>query len=288
MGVVGITAEYNPFHSGHLYQLQHIRCVLGEDTPIVAVMSGDFVQRGEAACFSKSARAEAAVRCGVSLVLELPLPWALSSAEGFARGAVGLLAAAGVVDVLSFGSESADRENLRRCAGALEDPAFPDALRSALSGGVSFPAARERAVTALAGEAAASMLRSPNDLLAVEYIRAAGALGFTPAFLPVERSGSTHDGPGSASSLRHRMAEDDAWLGEIPPPAAEVFRREMAASRGPVLPQALRLPLVSRLRERTLADFAALAPRRMRRRAWSTAFMRRPGGRSLRRQWPRP
>ncbi len=258
VGAVGITAEYNPFHGGHLYQLRRIREVLGEDTPVVTVMSGDFVQRGEAACFSKFARAEAAVRCGVSLVLELPLPWSLSSAEGFARGGVGLLAATGAVDTLCFGSESADLNSLRRAAEILEAPDFSAALRSALSEGVSFAAARERAAASLGGETAAGALRSPNDLLAVEYIRAAGRLGFAPEFLPVKRTGSDHDGPGSASALRRRMASGASWLEEIPPAAAEVFRREMEAGRGPVLPQTLRLPLISRLRERTLADFAAV------------------------------
>ena len=100
MNAVGIIAEYNPFHTGHLAQLRRIRESV-PDAPVVVALSGDFVQRGEAATFSKFARAEAAVRCGASLVLELPLPWCLSSAEGFARGGVGLLRAAGEVDCLS-------------------------------------------------------------------------------------------------------------------------------------------------------------------------------------------
>jgi len=258
MGAVGITAEYNPFHGGHLRQLERIREERGADTPIVAVLSGDFVQRGEAACFSKHARAEAAVRCGVSLVLELPLPWCLSSAEGFARGAVGLLAASGVVDTLSFGSESADLSRLRRCAEALEDPGFPTLLRGRLAGGTPFAAARERAVAALAGEETASVLRRPNDLLAVEYLRAAGRLGYRPEILPVARTGAEHDGPGSASDLRRRMAAGEDWLRDVPAPAGEVFRREMAEGRGPVTEETLRAPLLSRLRERTREDFAAL------------------------------
>ena len=85
MKAVGIVAEYNPFHGGHQYQIRKIRESCGADTPVVAVMSGDFVQRGEAASYDKFTRAEAAVRGGVSLIIELPLPWSLSSAEGFAR-----------------------------------------------------------------------------------------------------------------------------------------------------------------------------------------------------------
>lgn len=90
MGVIGVVAEYNPFHFGHEHHLTETVRSLGEDCPVVCVMSGDFIQRGQAAVYSKFARAEAAINCGVDLVLELPLPWTLSSAEGFARGAVGL------------------------------------------------------------------------------------------------------------------------------------------------------------------------------------------------------
>ena len=107
MRVVGIVTEFNPFHNGHALLLERAREAMGEDTAVVCCMSGDFVQRGEAAVWSKFARAEAAARCGADLVFELPLPWALSSAEGFARGGVGMLAALGVVDCLCFGSECA-------------------------------------------------------------------------------------------------------------------------------------------------------------------------------------
>ena len=91
MNVAGITVEYNPFHRGHEYMLRRLREELGEDTAFVCAMSGNFVQRGDCAAFRVQARAEAAVRCGADLVLELPLPWALASAEGFASGAVELL-----------------------------------------------------------------------------------------------------------------------------------------------------------------------------------------------------
>ena len=217
------------------------------------MLSGDFVQRGEAACFSKFARAEAAVRCGVSLALELPLPWCLSSAEGFARGMMGVLRAAGVVDSISFGSESGDLSALKKCAGAIDSPAYPPILREHLNRGVSFAAARERAVTDMIGKEHAACLRTPNDLLAVEYIRAAGE---GTVFFPVERGASVHDGPGGASSLRERMAAGEEWLADVPAPAREVFVRETEALRGPVTEEALRTALVSRLRERTVVDFA--------------------------------
>ena len=118
MVIAGIVAEYNPFHNGHEWHIRRTREALGEDAVIVCCMSGDFVQRGEAAAYSKFARAEAAARCGADLVFELPLPWALSSAEGFARGTVGLLAQLGAVDVLSFGSECGDADALSAAAEA--------------------------------------------------------------------------------------------------------------------------------------------------------------------------
>ena len=112
MSVIGIVGEYNPMHYGHLHHIAETKRLMGEDCPVVCVMSGDFIQRGEAAVYSKFARAEAAVMSCVDLVLELPLPWVLSSAEGFARGAVGLLGATGVVTHLSFGSECGEIEVL--------------------------------------------------------------------------------------------------------------------------------------------------------------------------------
>ena len=200
MKAVGIVAEYNPFHSGHRYQIRKIREIFGAETPVAAVMSGDFVQRGEAASYDKFTRAEAAVRGGVSLVIELPLPWSLSSAESFARGGVGLLGAAGVIDALSFGSESGDLSALEKTAAVLDTPEFAEALKRELTGGTPFAAARARAAHALLGESAA-VLDTPNDLLAVEYIRAAAKLGYIFDYTPVRREGSTHDGAGSASEL---------------------------------------------------------------------------------------
>jgi len=108
MKTIGIVAEYNPFHLGHALQIRESRSRAqseGEETAVIAVMSGDFVQRGEAAVFSKYVRAEAACRSGADLVVELPLPWALASAEGFARGAAAMLAELGA-EVLSFGCET--------------------------------------------------------------------------------------------------------------------------------------------------------------------------------------
>ena len=118
MATAGIVAEYNPFHRGHAWHIARTRRTLGADTAVICVMSGHWVQRGECALTDKWSRAALALSGGADLVLELPTPWAMASAEAFARGAVGLLAATGVVDVLSFGSETGELAPLRAAAAA--------------------------------------------------------------------------------------------------------------------------------------------------------------------------
>lgn len=268
MKAVGIVAEYNPFHSGHRYQIRKIREIFGAETPVAAVMSGDFVQRGEAASYDKFTRAEAAVRGGVSLVIELPLPWSLSSAESFARGGVGLLGAAGVIDALSFGSESGDLSALEKTAAVLDTPEFAEALKRELIGGTPFAAARARAARALLGESAA-VLDTPNDLLAVEYIRAAAKLGYIFDYTPVRREGSTHDGAGSASELRALLRAGESLAGRVPGEVWEVLRRADEAGHGFVSPESLRTAYLSRLREKRRRT---LLPCRTRRRGCIFGF----------------
>ena len=144
MRTAGIISEYNPFHRGHAWQIGELRRRLGAETAVVCAMSGSFVQRGDFAIERAHARAEAAVRGGADLVLELPLPWAISSAEGFARGGVSILAATGVVDTLAFGSECGNAAKLQRAAKALLRADFPDALREELAKGLSFAREGER------------------------------------------------------------------------------------------------------------------------------------------------
>jgi len=258
MGVVGITAEYNPFHHGHAYHLRKSLELGGGDGAVV-ILSGDFVQRGSAAVFSKFARAEAAVRCGASLVIELPLPWSLASAESFARGAVSLMKATGVVDIISFGCESGDLAALERTASALLKPELDDHIGRELTSGLSYAAARERAVETLAGSEIAACLRRPNDLLAIEYLKACTQLGAPMKPLAIHRDASSvHDGVGSASELRSAMEQGLAYRNGIPEPAMGVFCRESQQGRGPVLSADLALPVMSRLRMLSREDFASL------------------------------
>ncbi len=239
MRIIGLTAEYNPFHMGHAWQLSQIRERFGADAAIVAVLSGCFVQRGEPALFDAAARAEAAVRCGADLVLELPLPWALSSAQGFARGAVGILEAMGCVEELAFGSETGDLTELLEVRRRLTDPALKPLLQEELRSGAGFAAARQRAAERLA-DRELPQLRQRNDILALSYLEALEDQHSPIHPCPLPRC---PDYP-PASALRER--ED--FLDFLPPQAAEVFRREMDAGRGPVRPRDLELPILAALR----------------------------------------
>ena len=173
MTTTALIAEYNPFHKGHEYHMQKARRATGADFLIV-LMSGNFVQRGEPAVMDKFSRAQAAVLCGADLVLELPVCSACGSAEFFAQGAVSILNALGCVDYLCFGSESADLASLRTIADILSDepPAYRQALKDALKTGVSFPKARETALRRVLSPDLSSLLARPNDILAVEYLKA--------------------------------------------------------------------------------------------------------------------
>lgn len=190
VAVVGIVAEYNPFHLGHARHLALARQMAGEDAVLAVCMSGHWVQRGDCAVADKWARAAAAVRFGADLVLELPTPFAMASAETFARGAVAILSAAGLT-ALSFGCETPDLPRLTALAEALDLPAFDAAVAPLMAAGHSYPAARQKAVETLAGPDTAALLSLPNNNLAVEYLR---ALPPGVQVLPVFRPGA-HDGP---------------------------------------------------------------------------------------------
>ena len=262
MRAAGIICEYNPFHLGHEKQLRLVRERVGEDTAAVCLMSGNFVQRGAPAVFDKTVRARAAVECGASLVLELPVTAALSSAEGFARGAVGLLGSLGVVTHLSFGSECGELDPLQRVAEALLDPLLGEDLRAELQSGIPFAAARQQAVARRVG-ALAELLQAPNNILAVEYLKAIYDQRLELHPLTVLRTSAQHDrfaegNIRSASELRMRIGAGEDVSAFLPRAAAEIFAREKTRGRGPVLPEALESALLSRLRMLPQAAYNAL------------------------------
>ena len=193
MAVLGIVSEYNPFHSGHGYQIAQAKKQLDEDAPVVAVMSGNWVQQADCAIADKWTRARLALMGGVDLVLELPTLWATASAESFARGGIGLLAATGVVDTLSFGSECGDIDRLRQVAACLDSPSYQAELRRFLDEGKPFAICRQAAVEELLGEEPAGLLSHPNNNLGIEYIRALHALNSSIVPTTVRRTGQGHN-----------------------------------------------------------------------------------------------
>ncbi len=172
--VLGIIAEYNPFHNGHLYHLEQAKKLTGSSYT-VAVISGNFTQRGSTALIDKWSRAEIALNCGVDLVLELPTLYATSSAENFADGAVKILNSLKVVDYLAFGVETSDMDLLEPIADVLykEPKAYKTLLANELKKGVSFPKARENALMLYLGDIRKylNVLSSPNNILGLEYMK---------------------------------------------------------------------------------------------------------------------
>lgn len=229
---VGVIAEYNPFHNGHALQLEHIRKELQGDHIVVA-MSGDFVQRGAPALFPKHVRARMALLQGADLVLELPIASATASAEAFAMGGVSLLDGLGVVDALCFGSECGDVAILNGLAKVLlEEPGdFSTSLSEALKSGMTYPAARCRALLSCLGspclekdalsalpkgqDALCRLLSSPNNILGLEYCKAIlrQKSGIHPVTLR-RRGGGYHDrqlsseAPSSATAIRRILSAE--------------------------------------------------------------------------------
>lgn len=218
MQSVGVICEYNPFHLGHARQFSAIRQQLGDQTPIVCLMSGNYVQRGEPAIFDKFTRARAAVDAGASLVLELPITTVLQSAEGFAAGGVEILSKLGC-GVLSFGCECADGAALMRVAQASLKPEFDEALQAALRQGLSYAAARQQAMLSLGEDG--SLLERPNDILGVEYCRAILRQERTLRVLAIGRPGAYHAPVPdavhpSATAVRQCLLTGGAWRAYVP------------------------------------------------------------------------
>ena len=173
--VLGIIAEYNPFHNGHLYHLEQSKKETGS-TYTVAIMSGNFTQRGNTSIIDKWSKAESALYCGIDLVLELPVLYSISSAENFADGAIKILDSLKVVDYLSFGAETNDIKILQQIAEVLyaEPRKYKTLLSHELKKGLSFPKARENALMMYLNDIRrfTNVISAPNNILGIEYLKA--------------------------------------------------------------------------------------------------------------------
>ena len=209
--VLGIIGEYNPFHNGHLYHLNESKKITGANYS-VAIISGNFVQRGNVSIVDKWTKAKMAILNGVDLVLELPCIYSISSAENFALGAIRILNSLKIIDAVSFGCEINDLSILKECAQILTDEPeeFKSLLSHELSKGISFPKARENALLMYLNDIRkfANVLSSPNNILAIEYLKALNLTRSTIEPFAIKRAGPGYnstmivDNYASATSIR--------------------------------------------------------------------------------------
>ena len=220
MQVVGILCEYNPFHKGHQKQFAQIREQMGEETLILCLMSGNFVQRGQPAIYPKEIRARAALASGADLVLELPVNFALSSAEGFASGGVAIFERLGVCNALAFGCE--DPELLSENMPLLLSNDYQESLHAAIREGKSYAAAAKTALEKLGGDG--SLLSKPNNILAVEYCKALAAQGSSIKPLALKRDGDYHREESIENPSAEYLRASEDWEGFVPEEALALYR----------------------------------------------------------------
>jgi len=272
MHVCGVVTEYNPFHRGHLWQLEETRRRLGPDTAFICAMSGNYVQRGESALLPKHVRAAAAVQAegGPDLVVELPTRYAVSTAEKFAYSAVSLLDACGVATFLSFGSETGDLCPLMLLSEEVDTERFSEAVSHFLDEGMTFAAARQAALHSL-GVTQSALLGTPNNILGVEYLRALKRLGSSIKPMTVMRQGMAHDSgdfpAGSsdnfASASQIRKLISSGRFGEafalLPEGTAETLKSALENRLGPPEETLFDAAVMSKLRRMRPEDYARLA-----------------------------
>lgn len=265
--IAGIIAEYDPFHNGHAAHIANTRAENGgKATHIVTVISGNFTQRGEPALVSKFHRAEMALTCGADLVLELPLPWAMAPAEQFAAGGIAVLNALGCIDFLSFGSECGDTAALKQLAALFDLPQYRRYIKDELAQGIPYAAAGQKAAAKIVGDDIALYLASPNNTLAIEYLRAMSKQGVDWDVFTLQRQGVKHnekvpkDAFASATLLREMIREGNLNLTNAYMPTESVSILNKAFDNGEITVQTSRLEyaLLAHLRRLSPQEFARL------------------------------
>ena len=263
MKITAVISEFDPFHNGHKYLIDCLR--ESGSTHIISIMSGNFTQRGQAAMFDKYTRTKAALACGADLVSELPVSFACSGAERFAYGGVFIADSLGCVDTLAFGSECGDIDLLKNAADAVTDRSADKVIRDLLGSGMTFAAAREQAVRKLYGSVPADVLSSPNNILAVEYIKALRHINSIIRPETIKRTGAEHDSNetvgniASASYIRSLYESGDQGTVSFLPENVRVLYSD-PENRPPLYGRQKKteMMMLYRLRTMSAADFAAL------------------------------
>ena len=266
-GILGIVSEYNPFHNGHVHHLQISKQLTKTDFT-VAVMSGNFVQRGDTALVDKWTRAEMALKSGIDLVIELPTVYALSSAENFADGAVKILNSLGVVDFISFGSEIGEITPLLDVANILykEPKEFSSLITAQLRSGLSYPKAREIALSQFFGSSQkySSIVSNPNNILGVEYLKSLKKHRSHIRPLTIKRdyadynSTQEKNGVASATAIRTMIQNKKNVHRVVPYETYELL--EKCKEEGKIIPglSVFEKEIIYTLRKMTLSEIAEL------------------------------
>ncbi len=262
MKISGIICEYNPLHNGHIHHIEETR--KNGATHIVGVMSGNYVQRGDVAILNKFDRAKLAVKSGVDLVVELPAPYCLATAEKYAQGAVFLLKSLGVVNELSFGSECGDIGMLRRGAAVADEFSNSKEVIEMLESGKTYPAAIYELTKKKYGDAVSSLFEGPNNELAIEYMRAINRLNAKIEPFTIVRHGNEHDaadsivdGFASASAIRKSIFEGKDFTANAPEETCKAIFESLKSgklARG----EALERCFLYKLRSMSVEDIAKL------------------------------
>lgn len=260
MKVAAIISEYNPFHNGHEYQIKKLRQILGKDTAVVAIMSGNYMQRGEIAIADKTVRARAAVECGVNLVLELPFPFSMSSAEFFAKSGVLIAEKIAITDYLVFGSESGNVDELSDIAAIMTSDEYILTLET-LSRDDNFincgyPELCQIALEKVYGKNIPDNFLAPNNILALEYLKAISAFSSKITPLAIKREGAGYldilnpmTEFQSATAIREELLSGNiSALDYVPNKAKEVYIEAINTGKMPSNPTQLDVGVISSLR----------------------------------------
>ena len=266
-GILGIVSEYNPFHNGHLMHLQKSKELTHTDFTI-AVMSGNFVQRGDTSIVDKWTKAEMALKSGVDLVIELPTLYAISSAENFADGAIKILNSLGIVDYVSFGSEIGEITPLDDVASVLykEPKEFSSLITRQLRSGLSYPKARELAIQMYFGSSQKyiDVLKNPNNILGIEYLKSLKRLKSPITPITLKRKYSDYNsndiksGIASATAIRTMLQKGKNIHYVVPYETYELL--EEKKKYGQIIPSLsiFSKEIIYTLRKMTLSEIATL------------------------------
>lgn len=261
MNNYAIISEFNPFHKGHKFLVDS--CRENGATHITAIMSGNFVQRGDVAIISKRLRTEMALKNGVDLVVELPLPYAVANAQVFARGGVSIASDMGCVDKLAFASECGDVDLLKQIAEITVSEKFNEIFKDEISRGISYPNALTKAVENTCIDLK-DIISSPNNVLGIEYIKALSEINSDIKPFTIKRKGDSHNSTeisselASASNIRKLLTENKDVYKYIPESCCEILEKAITNGELATLEENMR-GVMLKLRNMSISDISSIA-----------------------------